>query len=158
MRFLLALALVFSVLLVGCPKEKRALNYARKAVEASAMTVDLVDSEVADLYADAAADALAACDDRACYDAALRKWNKTVLAVNSMKRSLHIVEGALDAWAAGSPSGQANMLNAAGCFLGSMVELHIMLVDLGAKAPALEQGLNFVNNIFGANLSCNVGA
>jgi hypothetical protein len=158
MRVLLALTLVLSVFLVGCPKEKRALNYARKAVEASALTVDLVDSEVADLYAGAATEALAACDDRACYSAAMRKWDKTVLAVNSMKRSLLIVEGSLDAWEAGSPNGQNNLLNAAGCFLGSMVELHIMLNDLGAKAPALDQGLTFVNNIFGANLSCNVGA
>lgn len=154
MRFALICTLALSVLLVGCPKEKRAQNHARKAVEAAALTVDLVDAEVADLYQDAAASALVACDERPCYDAAMRRWDKTVLAVNSMKRSLLIVEGALDAWQSGSPNGQANLLGSAGCFLGTMVELHVLLVDLGARAPALEQGLSFVDNLFGGNLAC----
>jgi hypothetical protein len=157
MRSSIILLLACSMLLMGCPKEKRALNVARKAVEASAMTVDLIDAEASDLYTEAAASALASCETRVCYDSSMRKWNKTVLAVSSMKRSLLIVEGSLDAWEAGSPNGQNNLLNAAGCFLGSMVELHLLLNDVGARAPALEQGLSFVYNLFGASLSCNVG-
>ena len=159
MRLVLVALLALSVFMVGCPKERRALDVARKAVEATAQTVDLIDAEAAALYTAAAGEALAACDTRPCYASAMRKWNKTVLAVNSMKLSLLVVENALDAWAAGSPNGQNNLLGAAACFFDSMVDLHILLAELDAPAPVLEQGLDYVRNLFGTSgYACPVGA
>lgn len=139
------------VLLAGCPKEKRALNAARKAVEIAAQTVDLVDSEVASLYAEAGTTALAACEDRTCYDSAMRRWDKTVRGVVAMKGSLLLVETSLDAWEAGSPNGRANLLSAAACFLEGLLQLQGLLDGLGVNAPALDHGLEYTEGLFGLN-------
>lgn len=159
MKKSLVLLLACATLLGGCPKEKRALDTARKAVEVAAQTVALVDSEVANLFAGASAEALAACETRACYDAKMRRWDKTVLAVVSMKNSLLLVENALDAWEAGSPNGHNNLLGAAACFTDSLLRLQALLADVGAETPALDQGLSFVDNLFGhGGFACPVGA
>ena len=154
---LLTLSLI-ALTLVGCPKEKRALNAARKAVEVAAQTVDLVDAEVADLYGEASATALRECESRMCYDAALFRWNKTILAVNSMHRSLLLIETSLDAWEAGSPNGHNNLLGAAACFADSLATLSLLLDELDVNAPALDHGLDYVDNLFGTSgFACPVG-
>lgn len=159
MRAHLVILLACSMFLVGCPKEKRALNGARKAVEVAAQTVDLVDAEVAVLYTDASDTAIAECDTLACYDSEMRRWSKTVLAVSSMKTSLLLVENALDAWEVGSPNGHNNLLGAAACFAESLVQLHALLTDLDVKAPALDHGLDYIDNIFGSSgFACPIGA
>lgn len=160
MKVTLFAALAVTVLVAsGCPREKRALNAARKAVEVAAQTVDLVDAEVADLYGEASAAALGACETRACYDAALRRWDKTVLAVNSMHRSLLLIETSLDAWEAGSPNGHNNLLGAAACFADSLATLSLLLDELDVQAPALDHGLDYVDNLFGTTgFLCPVGA
>lgn len=158
MKLYLVLLLALSTLLVGCPKEKRALNAARKAVEAAAQTLDLVDAEQANLYTEAAADALAACETRACYDAAMRRWDKTVLAVNSAKLSLLMVENALDAWEAGSPNGYNSLAGAAACFVESLLDLQRLLRDLDAPTPVLDQGLGYLETLFASGYACPVGA
>lgn len=158
MKYLLIILSLCALTLAGCPKERRALNGARKAVEVAAQTVDLIDAEVASLYADAATTALAACETRACYDSALRRWNKTVQAVNSMKFSLLSVENALDAWEAGSPNGHNNLLEAVACFAESLASLSALLTELDVHAPSLDRGLGYIDNLFGSGgLACAVG-
>lgn len=151
-------ALALLVLAAGCPKEKRALNIARKSVEISAQTVLLADLEVSFLYTDAAASALDNCTDRACYDGVMRRWDKTVVAVNSMKVSLLSLETALDAWEAGSPNGQDNLLGAAACFVKTMVNVQVLLAELGTDVPSINQGLATVSGLFGeGGIACPVG-
>jgi len=143
----------------GCPRETRALNAARKAVEVAAMTVDLVDAEVATLYRTEADAALVACETRTCYRNKLRRWDKTVAAVVTMKHSLLIVENSLDTWEAGSPNGQNNLLGAAACFAQALAELQALLTELDVRAPALDHGLEYIDNLFGTgSFACTVGA
>jgi hypothetical protein len=147
------------VLLAGCPREKRALNAARKAVEVAAQTVALVDAEHAAMYLEASSAALELCPDRACYDAHMKRWNKTVLAVSSMKQSLLTVEVALDAWEAGSVNGALNLRGAAACFLETLVRLQDLLTDLGADAPSLNHGISYGSDLFGlGGTACPAGA
>jgi len=147
-----------AVVLAGCPKEKRALNAARKAVEVAASTVDLVDAEVSTMYTAAATECLESSDDRPAYETCVRRWNKTVLAVVSMKNSLLLVENSLDAWEAGSPNGRNNLLSAVACFSESLLRLQDILSDLGANTPALDQGLDYVDNLFGhSGFACPIG-
>ncbi len=154
----LILILMGSILLVGCPREKRALNGARKAVEIAAQTVDLVDSEVAILYTEAAVDAIVDCVDSECYSSKMRRWDKTVLAVVTMKTSLLLVENTLDVWEAGSPNGRNSLLGAAACFIESMVKLQTLLAGLDVKAPALDSGLNYTDELFGTGgIVCPIG-
>ena len=155
----LLLILMGSLILVGCPKEKRALDTARKAVEITAQTVDLIDSEVSMLYTEAALLVLSNCSESACYELQMRRWNKTVLAVASMRTSILFIETSLDAWEAGSPNGRNSLLGAAACFIESMFELQILLRGLDANAPALDQGLDYVGDLFGTGaVSCPIGA
>ena len=137
MRFALVTLLACSMFLVGCPKEKRAINAARKAVEVAAQTVDTVDAEHAALYTDAAATCLASHETSTGYRACVSKWDKTVLAVNSMKLSLLMVENSLDAWEAGSPNGFNNLIGAAACFTDSLLNLQGLLREVGAATPYL---------------------
>lgn len=148
LRTLIACAALL-VLATGCPKEKRALNASRKAVEVAAQTVDLVDSEFSSLYSGAAPLALEQCETRACYDDKMAKWNKGVLAVASMKQSLLAVEVALDAWEAGSPNGRADLGGAAACFLETLIRLQGLLTDLGVKSPGLDRGIGYGIDLFG---------
>jgi len=158
MRLLQILALSFLVLAAGCPKEKRALNIARKSVEISAQTVQLADLQVSFLYQDAAETCLASWDTRASYDACIAKWDKTVLAVNAMKISLLSLETALDAWEAGSPNGRDNLLGAAACFVETMVNVQSLLAVLGTDVPAINQGLATVSGMFGeGGIACPQG-
>jgi hypothetical protein len=156
-KLFLFAALAVAVLVSGCPKEKRALNGARKAVEIAAQTVDLVDAEVASLYTTASDHLFRYCETQVCYDSGMRRWNKTVVAVNSMKFSLLSVENSLDAWEAGSPNGQNNLLGAVACFAESLVNLSALLDELDVKASALDNGLDYINNLFGSSLACTVG-
>lgn len=135
--------------LSGCPKEKRALNAARKSVEVAAQTVRLVDKEVATLYAGAADSCLDASLTREIYDACIARWDKTVQGVASMKQSLLLVEVALDAWEAGSPNGRLDLRGAAACFLETLVRLQGLLDGLGANTPALNSGINYGTDLFG---------
>ena len=155
---IIALALV-ALALVGCPRETRALNAARKAVEVAAQTVDLVDAEVAALYRVEADAALEACETRTCYRDKLRRWDKTVVAVVAMKHSLLLVEHSLDTWEAGSPNGQNNLLGAAACFAQALVDLQSLLTELDVNAPALDHGLDYIDNLFGSgSFACTIGA
>lgn len=157
MRLALIVLLALSTLLAGCPREKRALNAARKAVEAAAQTVDLVDAEHASLYEAAAEACLEASSTRPEYDACIYKWDKTVLAVSSMKLSLLLVENALDTWEAGSPNGHNNLLSAAGCFTESLLRLQDLLRELDAPTPVLDRGLDYISDIFKGGLVCSNG-
>jgi hypothetical protein len=159
MRLLTAIALCLCVFAFGCPKEKRALNGARKAVEVAAETVLTVDKAVAVLYSEASAEALAACETRECYDAQLYHWNKTVVAVAMMKLNLLVVEASLDAWEAGSPNGRDNLRDAAACFLESLVRLEASLNVVGADVPALNNGISLGRDLFGlGGVACPAGA
>lgn len=147
MKKLLVLALGLLVL-SGCPREKRALDASRKAVEAAAELVHLVDVEVALEYKLVAEATLAECDTSSCYDEKMGKWNKTVFAVAQMKSSLHVVELALDSWEAGSPNGRDNLRSAAACFLDTLTQLQVLLSDVGAKTSTLTHGLSFARDLF----------
>jgi hypothetical protein len=155
---LLVILLACSVFLVGCPKEKRALNAARKAVEVAAQTVALVDTETANLYRDAANVCLEASSTSPEYVACMVKWDKMVLSVGAMKNSLLLVEHSLDAWEAGSPNGENNLLGAAGCFHESLLRLQAILRDLGVDAPHLDFGLTYISGLFKGGLTCPIGA
>jgi hypothetical protein len=155
---LLVTLLVCSLFLVGCPKEKRALNAARKAVEVAAQTVDLVDTETANLYRVAATECLEASSTQKEYSACMVKWDKMVPAVGAMKNSLLLVEHALDAWEAGSPNGENNLLGAAGCLHESLLRLQGILRELGVDAPHLDFGLTYIAGLFKGGLTCPIGA
>ena len=89
----------------------------------------------------------------------MRRWDKTVAAVVTMKHSLLTVENSLDAWEAGSPNGQNNLLGAAACFADALVNLHALLTELDVNAPSLTHGLDYIDNLFGASgLACPIGA
>lgn len=155
---LAVLAAVALVALTGCPKEKRALSAARKSVEVAAQTVALIDREVADLYAPEAAQCLQAHETREGYQECMKRWDKTVLGVASMKQSLLLVEVALDAWEAGSPNGRDSLRDAAACFLESLVRLQTLLDDLGAETPALDSGIDYGRDLFGLHgVACPSG-
>ena len=152
------LAALSLIVLSGCPREKRALEVSRKSVEVAAQSVALVDAEVASLYETAAAAALEECADRACYDAEVARWNKTVLAVGTMKRSLLTVEVALDAWEAGSPNGRLALRDAAACFLETLFRLQGLLSELDVRSPGLDQGIGYGVDLFGLDgVACPAG-
>lgn len=158
MRLLQISALALLVLAAGCPKEKKALNIARKSVEIAAHTVLLVDLEVSLLYEDARTAALAECAERVCYADKMVRWDKTVLAVDSMKLSLLTLDTALDAWEAGSPNGRDNLLGAAACFVETMVNVQSLLAVLGTDVPIINQGLATVSGMFGSSgIACPTG-
>lgn len=159
MKLRITILALMALVLVGCPREKRALEASRKAVEVAAMTVDLVDQQVASLFLEASSAALEACETRTCYRDLMRKWDKAVIAVVGMKSSLHLVETSLDAWEAGSPIGQSSLLGAAACFLDSLSLLQDLLSDLDVSAPALNHGLDYVDALFGlSGTACPQGA
>lgn len=154
------LAALALVMLSGCPKERRALNAARKAVELSAETVAVVDVEVAAVYTATAEAALAECenavDGRACYAAATRGASRAVQAVKSAKLSLLAIQSALDAWEAGSPNGRANFREAAGCFLHTLIGLDVLLGDLGINLPNLTTTITVGLDLLGFDESAAV--
>lgn len=158
MKRLVIMALSLLVL-TGCPREKRAMEVSRKAVEVTAQLVQVVDQQVAGDYALAAAAALEACDTSTCYAGKMNKWNKAIQAVASMKTSLLIVEGSLDAWAAGSPNGAQNMRDAAACFLSTLGQLQRLLSDVGARTSTLAHVLAVGQSLFGLTSdACPAGA
>lgn len=154
--FILALCMLT---LAGCPREKRALEASRRAVEVTAQLVAIVDTEVSTGYTAAANDALVDCSTSDCYRGKMAKWDKTVVAVTTMKSSLLLVETSLDAWEAGSPNGKRNLLDAAACFVDTLVHLQSLLADVGARTATLTHAVAYADALFGLDGStCPAGA
>ena len=144
------------VLLAGCPKERRALDASRKAVELSAETLAVVDAEYGRVYAEKAAVALEQCETRGCYRDRMRGLDKGVRAVDTAKLSLLAIQSSLDAWEAGSPNGQTNFRRAAGCFLHTLVGLQHLLVELGVNMPNLETTIQIGIDMLGFDPSTDL--
>lgn len=141
---------ILATLLSGCPKEKRALEVSRKTVELTAQVVVTVDREVATLYAEAAQEALAACETRLCYNGKMENWDKTAKAVAGAQASLKALDTALDVWESGSPNGQQNFLRAAGCLFDTLLHVSSLLDVVGVDVPNLGIAIDLGRNLLGS--------
>lgn len=142
MRFLGCLAFFLLVFAVGCPKEKRAIEAAQKAVELSAETVDVLDVEFNKFQMEAGEQALEECPDSECFYKRMEPYQKGTTVIASMKLSLLTLDSTLEAWEAGSPNGRSNFREAAACFLYTLMRLDQLLEGVGVDLPNLQYAID----------------
>lgn len=132
----LVLAAIGLVLVAGPGCRRGDIREARRLLEVAAHQVELLDLEIADLYAQKAAECLASSGGWEEYDSCVAPWDLAVTKTKELRRGLFSVQAGLDTWVASKDS--ASFKRASCQFFELVEELRTLLSRHGAEVQNLD--------------------